>query len=87
MGDQSAYLVAGFGIEQDPAEFNDLCRVLCDVDAMFVASGRNMDDDVAVQLWDGGRDGCHVSLCPQGNVFWGGRRREESEEADGVSAE
>lgn len=84
--DQSAYLVAGLGIEQDPAEFNDLGGVLGDIDAMFVAGRGDVDDDVAVQLGDGGRDGGHVSLCP-GEVARGrGGERRGSEEA-GVSAE
>jgi hypothetical protein len=48
------YLLAGLGIQQDPAQFDDLGGILGDIDAMFVAGGRNVDNDVAIQL----RSGC-----------------------------
>lgn len=47
------YLLAGLGIQQDPAQFDDLGGILGDIDAMLVAGGRNVDDDVAIQLGSG----------------------------------
>jgi len=46
----TAYLLAGFGIQQDPPQLDHLCRVLGNVDAMFIAGGSDVDDDVAIQL-------------------------------------
>jgi hypothetical protein len=45
-----AHLLAGFGIQQNPPQFDHLCRILGDVDAMFIASGCDVDDNVAIQL-------------------------------------
>jgi hypothetical protein len=47
------YLLTGLGIQQDPAQFDDLGGILGNIDAMLVASGRNVDDDVAIQLGSG----------------------------------
>ena len=48
------YLLTIFGIEQEPANFDDLGGVFGYVDAMFVASGSNMNNQVAV----------NIRLCP-----------------------
>jgi hypothetical protein len=46
----AAYLLAGFGIQQDPPQLDHLCRILGNVDAMLIAGGCNVDDDIAIQL-------------------------------------
>ena len=47
------------GVEEDPTKLNQLGRVLCNVDSMLVAGGRNVDDDVAVDLERRGLGGSH----------------------------
>lgn len=85
-------------IDENPAKLNDFGRVLGDVNAMFVASGRDVDDDITVgvesrmlRLLDGhdGQPlgGCRVcpAPCPlRGTVSseGGGRRKEEEEVAE-----
>jgi len=54
-----SYLVKRLCIEQDPADLNHLGRVLGDVHTMLVAGGRNVDDDVAVDLERRGLGGSH----------------------------
>lgn len=54
-----AYLVTGLCLEQNPSQLNDLGRILGDIDAMFVASGRYVNHHVAVKvvgrsLWSSG---------------------------------
>ena len=50
------YLLAIFRVQQQPTNLNDLCRVLCDIYTVLIASCSYMNDDVAVNLW----------LCPCG---------------------
>lgn len=45
-----AYLVERLGVDHDPAELNDLGRVLGHIHAVFVACGRNMDHDVSIGM-------------------------------------
>jgi hypothetical protein len=42
------HLLTGLGIQQYPAKFNDFCRVLGDIDSMFITGGSDVDDNVAV---------------------------------------
>lgn len=44
------YLVAGFCIEENPAEFYDLCRVFCNIYSMLIAGGSNVNDDVSIEI-------------------------------------
>jgi len=44
------HLFAAFGIEQDPTQLNHLGRVFCDIDAVLVAGGGYVDDQIAVQV-------------------------------------
>lgn len=57
-----AYLITILGIKQNPSQLNHLGRILGHVHSMFVAGSRNVYNDVAVQLRDGGRNGGHGSL-------------------------
>lgn len=65
---RSTYLLAGFGIQQDPPQLDHLCGILGDVDAMLVAGGCDVDDNVAIQLGGGSGDGCHRSRVRES--FW-----------------
>ena len=56
----ATYLLAGFGIQQDPPQLNHLGGILGDVDAMLVTGGCDVDDNVAIQLGGGSRN-CHRS--------------------------
>jgi hypothetical protein len=62
MNRQETYLITSLTIEQDPTQFNYFCRIFCDVDAMFVACRRNMDDDVSIELGDWSGWGRHAGL-------------------------
>ncbi len=42
------YLFEGVGIEQDPAKLNNLGGILCNIDTVLIASGSNVNDDVAL---------------------------------------
>lgn len=53
----AAYLVAVLGVEQDPAQLNDFCRVLGHIDTVLVAGGGYVDDKVAVEA-TAGSGGC-----------------------------
>lgn len=53
------YLITSFTVEQDPSQFNDFGRVFGDIDAVFVASSRNVDDHVSVELGDRRSNGGH----------------------------
>jgi hypothetical protein len=44
----NAHFFAAFGVEEDPTQLNDLCRILGDVDAVFIAGGCHMNYYVAV---------------------------------------
>lgn len=55
--DAPSYLVAVLGVEQDPAQLNDFCRVLCHVDTVLVAGRGYVDDDVAIKA-TAGSGGC-----------------------------
>ncbi len=48
-----AHLVESVRIQQDPAKLNNLGGVLGHIDAVFIASGGDVDDDVAVDLEGG----------------------------------
>lgn len=52
-----SYLVAVLGVEQDPAQLDDFCRVLGHIDTMLVAGGSYVDDDVAIEA-TAGSGGC-----------------------------
>lgn len=54
-----SYLLAGLCVEQNPTQLNDLGRVLGHVHAVLVAGGRDVDDDVAVELGGGSLNGRH----------------------------
>ncbi len=54
------YLVTSLAVEQDPTQFDDFCRVFCDIHTMLVAGGRNMDDDISVEFGDWCSRGCHA---------------------------
>lgn len=59
--DNSPYLVTSLRIQQDPSKLNDLGRVLCHIDAVFVAGGSYVYDDVTVEVRGGsGSVGGHV---------------------------
>lgn len=45
-----SHLLAGFCIEQDPAQLNYLCRVFCNINAVLIAGCGYVDDDVAVEI-------------------------------------
>lgn len=47
-GREQAHLFESVCVQQDPAKLNDLGRVLCNVDTMFIASGSHVNNDVAV---------------------------------------
>lgn len=51
-----SYLITSLAVEQYPTNFDDLCRILCHINAMFVAGGRYVDDNIAVEL--GNRRSC-----------------------------
>lgn len=54
--------VDAVGVEQDPAELDDLGRVLGDIDTVLVASGGDVDHDISVGSERGGLLGSsHVS--------------------------
>lgn len=53
------HLLAGLCVEQDPTQLDDLGRVLGHVHAVLVAGGRDVDDDVAVELRRGSLNGGH----------------------------
>jgi hypothetical protein len=55
-------LVTSLTVEQDPTQFNYFCRIFCDIDAVFVACRRNMDDDVSIELGDWSGRGRHAGL-------------------------
>ena len=46
----STHLFASLCIKQYPTELDHLCRVLCDINAMFVTRSGYVDDDVSVKL-------------------------------------
>lgn len=46
----ATHLLERVGIKQDPSKLNHLGRVLCHIDAVLVAGGRNVDDDVAIDV-------------------------------------
>jgi hypothetical protein len=58
---KETHLVTGFAVQQDPSELDYFCRILCDINAMFIAGCRHMNDHVSVKLghWRGrGCDDC-----------------------------
>lgn len=59
-GHVRAYLITIFGVKQNPSQLNDLGRVFGYVNAVFVACRGDVDDNVAVQLRNGGWNGGHV---------------------------
>ena len=44
------HLVTVFRVQKDPPELNDFCRVLGDIDAMFIARRSYMYDYIAVEV-------------------------------------
>lgn len=46
----NAHLFQRLCVKQDPAQLNNLGRVLRDIDAVLVTGGRNVDDHVAVDV-------------------------------------
>lgn len=45
---EETHLLEGVGVEENPAELNHLCRILGHINAVLVAGGGNMDDDVSI---------------------------------------
>jgi hypothetical protein len=67
--DGTAYLLKILSIEQNPCQLNDFGRILGHVYAMFIASGRNVDDYITVDLERRGRlrrHGAGDTLCSNG---------------------
>lgn len=56
------------GIEQNPAKLNDLGRVLGDVDAVLIAGGSDVNDNVAVDAELGALLGRHSGGCLSGGA-------------------
>lgn len=48
-----ADLVTRLGIEQDPANFDDLSTVSGDVDRMLIAGSSDVYDDISIEIWTG----------------------------------
>lgn len=44
------HLLQRLGVEKNPAELNNLGRVLCDVDSMLIAGGCDVDHDIAIDV-------------------------------------
>lgn len=76
-----AHLVESLCIDQDPPNFNDLGRILCNVHTMFVAGRGHVDDNIAVNIQGSWRESRHVELVVVGSSGrsrssgWCGRRK------------
>lgn len=66
---EAAHLLQRIGIKKNPTEFNNLRGILSHVYAMFVAGGRNMDHDIAIDAERGHLLGGHVGGGSGGVVF------------------
>ena len=42
------YLLEILGVEQNPADFDDLGGLLCDIDTVLIAGGSDVDDNISV---------------------------------------
>ena len=58
-GTTYAHLLEALCVKQNPAQFDNLSRILCDVDAMLVAGGSYVDHHEAVEIEGESRLGCH----------------------------
>ncbi len=56
---EPAHLFQVVGVEKNPTKLDELGRVLRNVDTVFIASSRNMDDDVSVDFQRGNLGGSH----------------------------
>ena len=45
-----AHLLKGVCVHQDPAKLNNLRRVLCHINAVLIAGGRNMNHNIAIDV-------------------------------------
>ena len=45
-----AYLLAVFGVQEDPAKLYHLCRIFGDIDSVLIAGGSDMDNNVSIQI-------------------------------------
>ena len=54
------YLIAGLCVEQNPSELDHFGRIFGDINAMLIAGGGHMDDDIAVELGNGRSSGGHI---------------------------
>lgn len=82
MGFLATHLLERVGINQNPPELNDLRRVLGHIYAMFVAGGRDVNDDVAVDVERLSGHGRRVFL-----VVSGGRRKTGARDAGAARRE
>ncbi|KAK1247827.1 hypothetical protein MKX07_000715 [Trichoderma sp. CBMAI-0711] len=48
--EEESNLFESVGVKENPSKLNDLGRVLGNVHTVLIAGGRNMDDDVAVDV-------------------------------------
>lgn len=62
---RSAHLVKSLCVHQDPADLDNLGRVLGDIYAVLVAGGSDVDDHIAVNVQGSRREGGHG-----GQVVW-----------------
>lgn len=50
MGEDDAHLLERVCIHQDPTELDNLRRVLCHINAVLIAGGRNMNHNIAIDV-------------------------------------
>lgn len=72
---EAAHLIHGVGVEKNPTKLDELGRVLCNVDTMFVTGSGNVDHDVSVDFERGSLGGSH----DDGHGSVGGRGVEMAE--------